>query len=389
LNELILYLSPIPWDHVRQRPQHIADRLASKRNVIFVSNPTSNDKWLSIGVLKLVAPRLYELHPPKIGSTSKTGSYLAQPRVGFGREMIKGIIALSRFLNSLNYVVAGLYIRLLISRLKHRRVIIWVSSPAYLLCIPFLGRRNLIVYDRLDDFGNMPGYGKETKLWDLIMTMKADIVFSSSEKLHAFARSHNGNAVLLKNGVEYYHFDLDQKNKMMPPTDILAIPKPRIGFIGVVGDWIDLSLIKKMAIDHSEWNFVFIGPVEASLHIMSNLKNVYFLGKKPYELLPRYLQNMDACILPFKVNNMTNSVNPVKLYEYLAAGKPIVSTRIREANCLQKFVTIADTAEQFSKAIGEILQHPNPTRIQQGKDFAASNDWNCRVSFVETLLASY
>jgi hypothetical protein len=387
LNELILYLSPIPWDHVRQRPHHFAGQLAIKRSVIFVSNPaTANDKWVSKGRLRFVAPQLYELHPPKIGPTSRAGNFLAQSRSAFGHKLINGIIVISRFINSLNYIIAGLYIRLLILRFKPKRVIVWVSSPAYLFSIVFLGKKDLLVYDRLDDFSNMAGYGNETKLWDLIMTIKADIVFSSSEKLHSFAKSYNAKAVMLRNAVEYEHFS--KKVEMGPPLEISTIPKPRIGFIGVVGNWLDLSLIKQISVSHPEWHFVFIGPIESRIDILANVTNVHFLGKKPYELLPIYLRYIDVCILPFKVNDMTNSVNPIKLYEYSAAGKPIISTRIKEVTSLQKFVTIVDTPEQFSRAISVTLGHPDLDKIQSGQKFAASNDWSNRLSLIEMLIAS-
>lgn len=288
MKELIVFLSPIHWNHVFQRPQHLALAFSKNRTVLFVSNSTKNYGWLSKARLNEIYPNLFELFPPKIGPNSSAGQFLAASQHDKKKhKLANAIIMLSRFIYSANYIIDGLYIRYLKAKFKPERLIIWVSSPAYLFSIPLIGKSNLLVYDRLDDFANMPGFGKETKFFDLLLTKKADIVFSSSKKLNEIARMHSKKPVILRNAVEYDHFAVNSE-KVDCPADLISIHQPRICYIGVIGDWVNLEMVKEVAVSHPHWHFVFIGPNRLKTDFL-NIQNIHFLGKKPYSLLPQYL----------------------------------------------------------------------------------------------------
>ena len=391
MKELIVFLSPIHWNHVFQRPQHLALGFSRNRTVVFVSNSTNNTGWLGKGRVVTINSSLYDVYPPKIGPNSSAGQVLATSQHNNknckSHKLADGIIAFSRFVYSINYILDGLYLRFLIANFKPQRIILWVSSPAYLFSIPFIGKTDLLIYDRLDDFANMPGFGKETKFWDLILAKKADVVFSSSKKLNDFAKLHSRKPIILRNAVEYAHFDVSNKEVTCPP-DLFSIPEPRICFVGVIGDWIDLELVAKVAISHPQWHFVFIGPYKSKKNSYTTVPNIHFLGKKSYSTIPSYLAHIAICLLPFKITTLTNSVNPVKLYEYLAAGKPIISTRIAESILLKDFLTLVDSPDELSDAILKLLNSKNERQTKKGQIFARSNDWNSRVQLVEEIFSS-
>ena len=161
-----------------------------------------------------------------------------------------------------------------------------------------------------------------------------------------------------------------------------------VGFSGTLASWIDFHLIKEMAQERPNWAFVLIGPKNCNTRDIENISNVYFLGTKKYNELVNYLKNLDAGIIPFEVRDMTNSANPIKMYEYLAAGIPVVATPIRECIALAPYIRTANTGEDSVIQIEEAIK-ASENEKQSYIKIAMENSWTKRVEKIVSILENH
>jgi glycosyltransferase involved in cell wall biosynthesis len=185
--------------------------------------------------------------------------------------------------------------------------------------------------------------------------LKADAVIVSSSPLLDAKRRYNPSSHLVTHGVEVDHFRRACDADTVVPEEIARLPKPVIGFYGLIADWVDLELVRRLAVARPQWSFVLIGKCETSTAALKGLDNVYLLGRREYGDLPAYCKGFDVALLPFVTNALTVAANPLKLREYLAAGLPVVATDIPETRRLQEWVDVATTDEDFLGAIERIL----------------------------------
>lgn len=249
-------------------------------------------------------------------------------------------------------------------------VILWCSSPEQVVRINSI-YHDYVIYDIVDD------YSHEFKAWNIYvddMLSAADMVFVTADKLYKKFFPRHDNIYLVKNGLDVDNFSLD-KNEI--PVDI---PRNRkvVGYVGAVATWIDWNLVKY--ISNSNYDFVFVGAKYGDININFNNNNIYFLGEKKYEELPYYISNFNCCIIPFKVNEMTNGCNPIKLYEYLSLGKPVVSTAIEEVVKMESNCYISRKNEDFIENIIKSIDEDNESLVISRRNFALNNSWDKRVS---------
>src|SRR2546427_6671811 len=154
---------------------------------------------------------------------------------------------------------------------------------------------------------------------------RAHVVFTSAEKLYGERQSLNPHTYYIPHGVDVAHFAgaLDPSTEV--PADMCGRPHPVIGFFGLLADWVDLELVRMVAVARPDWSVVLIGKATTDLRPLRGLANVHLLGQKPYSTLPHYCRGFDVGIIPFRKNDLTVRANPLKLREYLAAGLPVVS----------------------------------------------------------------
>jgi glycosyltransferase involved in cell wall biosynthesis len=193
----------------------------------------------------------------------------------------------------------------------------------------------------------------------------------------------NANALLVPNGAEFDFFH--QASKHMPVEGIQDYPHPIIGYYGAIADWFDSALVHDLAISHPEWTFLLIGSTHLSdLKPLQGPNNIYLLGEKPYAEIPRYLSHFDVGIIPFKQTPLTHATNPVKMYEYLSAGKPIVAKRLDEISHYENYVHLAESQNDWEAAIMEcIAEEKTPELLQRRFEFAKANTWYKRAEVVE------
>jgi glycosyltransferase involved in cell wall biosynthesis len=241
---------------------------------------------------------------------------------------------------------------------------------------------DLSCYHIVDEYSFSP---TELPLTDreIQLIKRVDQVFIHSPALLERKGHFNPHTQFVPNGVNYRAFATQQEE----PADLRKIPHPRIGYIGVIKGQLDIGLLLGLATRHVEWSFVFVGPknklgMDAILvDELSKLPNVHFLGHKPIEIACAYPQHLDVCLLPYKANDYTKYIYPLKLHEYLAGGRPIVGTPIRSLLDFSHVVKLASTQEEWSRALEESLT-PDAVSIDQiekRRSIAKQVDWEALV----------
>ncbi|HEV7242707.1 MAG TPA: glycosyltransferase [Thermoanaerobaculia bacterium] len=250
-----------------------------------------------------------------------------------------------------------------LSEIPNADVII-VQHPKWASLTRQLGGR--VIYDCMD---HIAGFTTESRNDDERQLMaSADLVIVTSAVLEREARKHAKNVVVIRNGCDYEHF---------AKTPRAGGPRKVVGYYGAISDWFDVPLVAQLARRRPEWDFLIIGSTYgADILPFGELPNVTLPGEKPYAELPEWLGVMDVCIIPFKRIPLTEATNPVKVYEMLAAGKPVVSVPIPEVAALAPLVRLASDAAEFEREIEEALRADDDAEARRA--FAREQTWEKR-----------
>ena len=262
---------------------------------------------------------------------------------------------------------------------KKSKRILWISYPPL---YKEIGRyqEDLLVYDCIDYPGEQFAHWRKGAGE---LSEKADLIFVTSKSLYNFNKVHQYKALVCNNGVDFNFFTEANSKSLIRPNDLMNIKKPIIGYIGAVADWIDWNLIRYLAASN-KFSIVFVGPLFGLKQIPMLPRNVHFLGRKDYSALAEYLSYFDVCIIPFRKSKLTDACNPIKMYEYLSMGKPIVTTDMEE--CRIDLVRYSKSYQEFYKNILESLEPQSEEEIQQRIGFAKENSWEDRVNYIRTII---
>jgi len=177
----------------------------------------------------------------------------------------------------------------------------------------------------------------------------------SSSRLFETKHRYNPNTFLVTHGVDVAHFKTACLPATAPPADCANLPRPVIGFFGLIADWVDLEVVRYLAASRPQWSLLLIGEIQTDTSALRELPNVHLLGRRSYQSLPAYCRAFDVAILPFVINELTVAANPLKLREYLAAGLPVVATPLPEVLKLNGLVRTALTPAEFLNQIEALL----------------------------------
>lgn len=262
------------------------------------------------------------------------------------------------------------------------KVVLWVSHPRTHITQIKRYRHHILVFDAIDmpvgEFsGWQEGYNELAGL--------ADVVFTTAQALYDLNRSLNSQVYMLPNAADFLHFNT--------PVDIhptlnpfKSDNKPIIMYIGAVASWLDWDLLDQVISACPHYNFIMIGPLYNIKPTKQLLKpNLYYLGNQDYKDLPGFSQYADVCINPFLINEMTVGVDPIKVYEYMATGKPIVSTPLPELIKYNEIMHIADTSDAFINAINQSIASPTWQRSQR-IEIAQEHSWVARALTAASVL---
>lgn len=242
------------------------------------------------------------------------------------------------------------------------RRILWLQNPAYADMIDRLPH-DVLVYDVMDPFASFRGSDPAVREREERVLSKADIVYTGGRSLHTQVEPRHGNAHCFPSGIDFEHFARGaQEGKL--PAELEKIPGPRLGYFGAVDERIDWDLVAHVCRERRNWSVVFLGPMVLIDKIPINEPNFHWLGPKSYDSLPTYIRGFDVCLIPWLVNDLTKFMSPTKTPEYLAAGRPVVSTPIPDvAADYAGEAFIADTPEAFiSQCTRAFMQGVGPAK---------------------------
>ena len=245
------------------------------------------------------------------------------------------------------------------------------------------------IYYCVDEYTQFEGFDcRRIAAAESEMIDHADLVVTTSEPLLTTKGAQRRDTVLVRHGVDYDHFAAAWCSSLPRPVDLATIPRPIFGFFGLLHHWIDYALLAKVARLRPLYSFVLIGECKISAPELEGLDNVFLLGRRPYEDLPSYCAAFDAGMLLFARNAMTHNVNPVKMYEYLAAGLPIISTPLPEAERFEGPIIIADTAEQFAQACDQVLVTQESRDREAISRLVENETWVSKVEYLSDIIAA-
>jgi glycosyltransferase involved in cell wall biosynthesis len=237
------------------------------------------------------------------------------------------------------------------------------------------------VYHCSDDLSRVRGFPPSLPSLEAELCRRADLVVTTSQTLCEARRAYNPNTHWIPNGVDVEHFL--RSGAAAPAPELRQLKKPVIGFVGGLSEWVDTRLVATLAQRRPDWGFVLVGPAGgADLRSLRTLDNVALLGPRPYADLPRYLAGLDVALIPFLQNELTWHADPIKVYEYLAAGLPVVATDLPALRRLSHVVRLAHP-EEFEQQI-EAALNDNGRAERQAE--AARHSWASRFAAFEALL---
>ncbi|MEW6499716.1 MAG: glycosyltransferase, partial [Cyanobacteriota bacterium] len=243
-----------------------------------------------------------------------------------------------------------------------------------------------LVYDCMDHIAGFSNTTAEILALETALSQSSDLVITTSRLLLTEQSKHNTNCIFVPNASEFDHFRFPFSGV---PVAIKDIPHPVIGYYGAIADWFDTHLIAEIAKAAPNWSIVLIGDTcFSNLAPIADLPNIHLLGEQPYQILPSYLHQFDVCIIPFKKTPLTDSTNPVKLFEFLSAGKPVVATDLNELGFYQDHIRLASSLGEWMAAIQQALEDYSPEKIQMRMDFARENTWEERVIRIDQAVQS-
>ena len=235
---------------------------------------------------------------------------------------------------------------------------------------------SLHIYYCVDDFVNWPGVALPLiRSMEDKLIQQSDLVMATAEALCDEKERDGKRPLLLAHGVDFDHFHTALET-IDRPLEFQNIPRPIIGYFGAISAWLDFDLIVSLATNRPAWSFVFIGPVDTNISALSGIPNIHLLGKIPYDQLPRYAACFDVGIIPFQVNDLTRSVNPLKLFEYLSLGLPVVSSYMPEVSKYADIVYIASDRREFLTCLDAAVEQDSIERRMQRIESARNHSWN-------------
>ena len=345
----VVALTHLRWDFVFQRPQHLLTRCARLHRVFVIEEPV-----------------LCEGTPRFDVSIRQHGIQVVVPR-------------LPRDLSSAD--AARLQSSLLEQFFRDHDIsdyLLWYYTPMAMEFTRELRPRG-VVYDCMDELSAFAGAPAAMRAREQELLARADVVFTGGQALFESKRHSHPNVHAFPSSVDVDHFG-SARAIQAEPEDQAGIPHPRLGFFGVVDERMDLDLLFQVSALRPDWHLVIIGPVvKIDPAVLPQAANIHYLGPKPYAELPSYLAGWDVALLPFARNDATRYISPTKTPEYLAAGKPVVSTSIRDVirpYGVQGLAHIADDPGDFVAAVAAALAEDAVERLRQVDAFLTQTSWD-------------
>ena len=357
--------SHLCWDWVWQRPQQFISRLSRRHRVLFVE-------------------------------TLKPDPELAAPSARFRR--VQGFPDIT--LLSLQFPAWRWSDRTFVDAERRRLVqdflagpgagqfekpVQWFYDPMAVTAFGGHLEEILTVYDCMDELASFAGAPPELAERELDLLARADVVFTGGRRLFEAKSQYHHNCHFYGCGVDWEHFGQARARATAIPAELARIPRPVLGYFGVVDERLDYPLLARLAEANPKWSVVMVGPVlKVEAKSLPRRPNLHWLGQRPYSELPAFCKGFDLALMPFALNPATEFINPTKALEYMATGRQIISTPVPDV--VRNFgtvVKVAQGSEAFLSLCAHALRQPDKAAIQRGLQMARENSWEARVDELE------
>jgi glycosyltransferase involved in cell wall biosynthesis len=390
----LICISHLWWDWVWQRPQQLITRLARHQRVLWIEEPRIavgppgesfelTEEWPNVWVGRLVyrsdpatfherlEARIAEFgtagFDPSSGAQHASLLFQGEPLHELQRAVLKHVPEWRRA----------------------SRLVLWMYAPTGSSFVDLL-QPDLVVYDVMDDLSGFrfpqPGLLEHQ---DALLA-RADLVFAGGPSIRDGVLARRPDTYLFPSGVDQQHFARARDPNVVVPPGVANLPRPIVGFVGVIDERTDMGLLQAVATQRPGWSWVLIGPVtKIAPETLPRLPNIHYLGMQDYRDLPAYIKSFDVAMMPFALNEATRSISPTKTLEYLAAGKPVVSTAIRDVVSLYgSVVHIADGPAAFVAAVEAALAEENTGlgRREDREQLVANSSWDAIADAMHRLV---
>lgn len=366
----IVYFAVNRWDSMIQREQRLMMGLSQTYRILFIDPPLSfltissgrirGKPWRFKSSLQKVNEKLLVYTPPAFPPFSQYFQWVNSFHTTLLISLTKGVL----------------------ERLSFKNFILGIARPFISRVVKELSPQ-LSYYDCSDDYLEFPALRANKEMLrkcEEEALKSVDLVFCSSQRLKETKGAFHPNCFLIPNGVDPVFFNDKHLDTEIPP-DIRMIKKPILGYIGTIGGWFDFDTLLGLARTRSDWSIVLIGPLTArrSSSMIANHPNLYWVGEKDYKELYRYLETFDVCLIPFKVNEFTKNIYPTKFHQYLAAGKPVVSSPLPDLLPFAPLVEFYSSAREMEMKIEKSLREDSEEKRLERRKIAGENTWDRRV----------
>jgi glycosyltransferase involved in cell wall biosynthesis len=353
------------WEWVWQRPQQFVSRLSRAHRTLFVETyPPAKDLVTPLAQLQAVDqfPNLTILRIQFPEWRWHDGAFVDAERRRLLQEALRGPLA-GQFDGAVQ----------------------WFYDPMAVTAFAGHLGEAAIVYDCMDELSKFRHAPPELVQREAELLHKADVVFTGGHRLFECKRALNNNCHFYGCGVDAMHFGRARDKQTVVPPDLAGLRRPVLGYFGVVDERMDYDLMARLAEANPRWSVVVIGPVtKVEERILPRRPNIHWLGGREYSQLPAYCKGFDVCLMPFALNESTEFINPTKALEYMATGRPIVSSAVPDV--VRNFgavVKVASDQDDFIARCREAVSNPDAAAIERGLKMAADNSWESIVAQME------
>jgi len=380
----IVCLSTQDWNGLWTRKQRFMQMFARTGNrVLYIETPVH---WLGFDVLPADPSRILRFRqgPRRVENNLHIATL----------PLLLPAFQMFRAVNSLNHRIVRMYVRKWIRSLEFVDPLLWIYTPFSAPLVESVPHRG-VVYECVDEFRAARGLVRSSVIGEMEddLLRRTDVTIVTQENLAPHRATLCKNTFCVPNAADVELFREAAMDSLTPPQDIERLPRPRLGFVGHVHYWLDMKLIRYLATRRPAWSLVFVGPVAplANTAEVNGLGNVHFLGRRKMEEVPKLVQGMDVCLNPYITGALAEHCSPLKLYEYMAAGKPIVSTEMPEARKFPECVQVAATYEAFLAECDKTVNALPETQetIGQRLRVAAKHSWRNRFADVNEILETH
>jgi glycosyltransferase involved in cell wall biosynthesis len=289
----------------------------------------------------------------------------------------------------INNFVLALFLRSVMRKLEISKPLLWLYSHFNEPLIKKLGARRAL-YECVDEFSGARGLVRANvaREQERATLGAVDVVIVTAPGLMKSKLNYNRNIHIVPNAANVTHFARAAEGNLSEPSDLKSIPHPRLVFVGGIAYWIDLELLRYLAERKPSYQIIMIGPVAANIASLDGIPNIHFLGRKSYDELPGYLAWCDIALNPYKVDSVAENCSPLKLYEYMAAGLPAVSTDMPEARQFPNLISVANDYDDFVGKVNEVLSWSREKKRSFSKASCSESrkhSWETRFLEVEKI----